>query len=402
MKITKSAVEHAAAPKSGQTFIRDDELRGFALRITARGAKSFVWEGRIKGRMRRFTIGAFPAFSVIAARQRALSVKAAVAGGDDPSEERRNERRELTFATLAARYIGEHAKPHKRSWKEDQRRITVHLIPRFGTRRLSDVKPSEIIAMHNVLKSERGLYESNRVAVLIRTMFNIARNMKLFTGDNPAARVKLFHEDKRERFLSPEELRRVNEAIREEPNEYWKAYFPLALILGTRKSELLAVRWADIDLDQRTLRLPMTKAGRSHLLPLPSPAVDILISLSSRGRSEWVFPSRNGEGHAIEASKAWQRIRNQAGLPEVRLHDLRRTLGSWLAAQGHSLCLIGRALNHSTAAATQVYARLSIDPVREALERNAKLMFGPSDAENKSTSSVLPDIDTAHAREADS
>ncbi len=385
MKITKTVVEHAAAPNSGQQFIRDDELRGFALRITERGAKSFVWEGRIKGRMRRFTIGAFPALSVLAARQRVLSVKAAVAGGNDPSEERRNDRRELTFATLAARYVAEHAQPHKRSWKEDQRRINVHLMPRFGTRRLSDVKPDEIIAMQNVLRRERGLYESNRVAVLLRTMFNIARNMKLFAGDNPADRIKLFREDKRERFLSPEELRRVNEALADEPNEYWRAYFPLALILGTRKSELLAVRWGDIDFDRRTLRLPMTKAGRSHLLPLPSPAIDIIRSLPSRGQSAWVFPSRNGEGHAVEAAKAWQRIRVRAAVPDVRLHDLRRTLGSWLAAQGHSLSLIGRALNHSSLAATQVYARLDLDPVREALEQNAKLMFGPSDRGGKSS-----------------
>jgi integrase len=105
--------------------------------------------------------------------------------------------------------------------------------------------------------------------------------------------------------------------------------------------------------------------------------MDIIGSLPSRGQSEWIFPSRNGEGHAVEAAKAWQRIRLRAGLPDVRLHDLRRTLGSWLAAQGHGLPLIGRALNHSSMAATQVYARLDLDPVREALEQNSKLMFGP-------------------------
>ena len=99
-------------------------------------------------------------------------------------------------------------------------------------------------------------------------MFNIARGMKLFTGENPAAGIKLFREDKRDRFLSPEELRRVSEAIREEPNEYWRTHFPLVLILGTRKSELLAIRWIDVDLERRTLRMPMTKAGRSHILPL--------------------------------------------------------------------------------------------------------------------------------------
>jgi integrase len=376
MKITKSVVEHAEAPQSGQKFIRDDELKGFALRVTASGARSFVWEGRVKGRMRRVTVGSFPALTVLAARQKALAAKAAVIDGKDPSEERRSEHHEMTFSALATRYVTEHAKPHKRSWKEDERRIKAHLLPRFGTRRLSDMRPDEIVGMQNVLRRERGLYESNRVAVLLRTMFNIARDMKLFAGENPAARIKLFHENQRERFLSPEELRRVNEALVQEPNKYWRAYFPLSLLLGTRKSELLAVRWADIDFEQLTLRLPMTKAGRSHLLPLPIPAAELLGSLSSCGQSEWVFPSKTGDGHTVEAAKAWHRIRARAGVPDVRLHDLRRTLGSWLAAQGHSLPLIGRALNHSSMAATQIYARIDLDPVRHALEENAKLMLG--------------------------
>jgi integrase len=207
-------------------------------------------------------------------------------------------------------------------------------------------------------------------------MFNVARDMKFYAGENPAARIKLFREEKRERFLSPEELRRVNEALILEPNHYWRAYFPLCLMLGTRKSELLSARWSDVDFEQRTLRLPKTKAGRSHLLPLPTQAVEILKSLPSRGQSEWVFPSKNAEKHTVEAAKAWQRIRARAGVTDVRLHDLRRTLGSWLAAQGYSLPLIGRALNHSNLASTQVYARLDLDPVRHALEENAKLMLG--------------------------
>jgi integrase len=186
-------------------------------------------------------------------------------------------------------------------------------------------------------------------------MFNVARDMKFYAGENPAARIKLFREEKRERFLSPEELRRVNEALIHEPNHYWRAYFPLCLMLGTRKSELLSARWSDVDFEQRTLRLPKTKAGRSHLLPLPTQAVEILKSLPSRGQSEWVFPSKNAEEHTVEAAKAWQRIRGRAGVTDVRLHDLRRTLGSWLAAQGYSLPLIGRALNHSNLASTQVY-----------------------------------------------
>jgi integrase len=163
-----------------------------------------------------------------------------------------------------------------------------------------------------------------------------------------------------------------------EPNEYWRAYFPLSLLLGTRRSELLSARWADMDLEQQTWRIPETKAGRSHLLPLPEAAVGILASLPSRGSSEWVFPGRGSTGHLAEPKKAWQRIREAAGVPDVRIHDLRRTLGSWLAGQGYSLPLIGRALNHTNPSTTAVYARLDLDPVREALERNARLMFAPA------------------------
>jgi integrase len=375
-KITKAVVESAKAPESGQAFIRDEELTGFAVRITARGIKSFVWEGRVKGRMRRFTVGQYPFVSVLVARQKALAAKAAVAAGRDPSAERKSLNAESTFATLASRYLDEHAKPRKKSWREDDRRIKAHLLPRFGTRRISDIQPDEIVAMQQAIKRERGLYESNRVAVLLRTMFNVARDLRLYNGENPAGRIKLFREEKRERFLSPVELLRVNEALTKEVNEYWRAYFPLSLMLGTRKNELLSARWEDVDLEQRTLRLPTTKTGRAHLLPLPTPALEMLRALPSCGKSEWVFPGYGATGHLVEVKSAWGRIRTAAKVPDARVHDLRRTLGSWLAAQGHSLPLIGRALNHSNVNTTQVYARLNLDPVREALERNAQLMLG--------------------------
>ena len=366
------------APASAQVFIRDDELTGFALRVTSNGAKSFVWEGRVKGRMRRVTLGQFPAISVMKARDQALAMKAAVTAGRDPTAERKRQNRELTFAELAARYIEEYAKEHKKSWREDERRIKAHLVPRFGTRRLSDIRPDEIISMQQAIKRDRGLYESNRVAVLTRTMFNIARDMQLYSGENPAQRIKLFREEKRERFLSPEELHRVNAALEQETNEYWRAYFPLSLMLGTRKNELLAARWENLDLEQGTIRLPTTKAGRPHLLPLPTPAVDLLRALPSRASSEWVFPGKGTTGHLVEVKSAWGRIRRLAAVPDARVHDLRRTLGSWLAAQGYSLPLIGRALNHSTASSTSVYARLGLDPVRAALESNAALMLAPA------------------------
>jgi len=379
MKLTQRSVEAAKAPLSGQTFLRDEDLTGFALRITARGAKSFVWEGRIKGRPRRITLGPYPDLTTLAARNKALEIKTGIANGGDPALDRERERKEPIFRNLVDDYIERHAKPHKRSWKEDENQIRRYVPQGWHARKLSDISPDDVAKLHGTVGREHGPYAANRLVRLLRTMFNLARDWGYSGEANPAARIKQFHEEKRDRFLSPDELLGVNEALAQEPNEYWRAYFVLSLLLGTRRSELLAARWADIDLEQRTWRIPETKTGRSHLLPLPDASTSILSSLPSHESNEWVFPGSGATGHLAEPKKAWHRIRTRAGVPDVRIHDLRRTLGSWLAVGGYSLPLIGRALNHSNVSTTAVYARLSLDPVREALEKNAALMLAVRD-----------------------
>ncbi|MGO9266211.1 MAG: tyrosine-type recombinase/integrase [Candidatus Binataceae bacterium] len=377
-KITKNLVERASSPPRGQGFIRDDGIEGFALRLTAGGAKSFVWEGRIKGRTRRVTIGQFPDLSVAIARIRAQKIRSAVAEGYDPSEEGRAERAQPTFADLVEAYFERHANKHKResSVRADEWYLAKYVPSSWRSRRLSDIGRNDVEKLHAAIGEAHGPYGANHTVRLLRCMLNLARDWKLLKGDNPAARIKLFKEERRERYLSPDELERVNEALAQEPDWRWRAYFPLALMLGARRSELLSLRWADIDLNQRTLRLRETKAGRPHFLPLPGLAITLLEKLPSHLKSDWVFPSDRSGGHIVEPAKAWQRIRNRAAVQDVRIHDLRHTLASWLVAEGFSLPLIGRALNHRHNSTTERYAHLALDPIREALEQNAVRMFG--------------------------
>jgi integrase len=373
--ITKALVERAKAkaPVAGQIFIRDDELTGFALRVTARGVRAFVWEGRVQGRVQRRTLGQYPALTVLQARKRALEIKTKVVNGEDPFAAGEDARRQMTFGELAQAYLERYSKPHKRSWKRDETRLNAHF-GRWRTRRLADISREEIGRVQREMAEQNGQCASNRATVLLRSVFNWAINERLFAGANPATGLKFYKENKRERFLSPDELRRVNEALMVETDWRWRAYFPLVLLLGLRKNELLSARWDAVDLGQRTLTIPDTKAGRSHLLPLPSPAVAMLEELPSRDKSEWIFPSYGKSGHVAEVKGPWSRIRDRAGVADVTVHDLRRTLGSWLAASGHSLPLIGKALNHSNVSSTQIYARLDLAPVRAALEENAAAM----------------------------
>ncbi len=394
MKLTETTVQKAKAPEAGQAFLRDDKARGLALRVTAGGARTWVWDGRVRGRTRRITLGPSPAVSLAQARNMALDVAARVARGGDPAEERAEERRMLTFGALAERYMTDHAE-RKRSARNDLAMLRDVLPSRGGAkdlgpapipsrwkdRRLGDIAREDMRQLHARISAEAP-YRANRVIALIRKMYNLAKVWDAYRGDNPVVGVTPNKERSRDRFLSQDELRRVLEAIEQEPDGRWRAYFKLLLLLGPRKSELLQARREHFDLAARTWRLPETKAGRPHLVPLPSPAVEIVESLiAGLPESPWLFPSSaSASGHAEEPKAVWQRVRARAGIPDVRVHDLRRTLGSWLASSGYGLPLIGRVLNHSQPATTAIYARMDLEPVRRALEANARLMLGDAAA----------------------
>jgi integrase len=311
--------------------------------------------------------------SVAAARDKADGIRGIVANGGDPAEERLNEKRELTFADLAEKYLELHAKPKKKSWQRIERRLELHFT-RWNTRRLSDITPEDVAALHIRIGKERGKIEANRAVELLRAVFNFGKHTLKWQGQNPAEKIEKYPERSRRRFLSVEEMKRVNAALTEEENVYWRAYFPLDLALGLRKGDLLALRWDQIDLRERTIVVPTSKTDEFLSLPLPSAVVRLLRELPRRDGSPWVFPGDGKTGHLVEPKKAWHRIRVRAKVTDVTIHDLRRTLGSWLKASGVDLATIGRVLNHADPSSTAVYARLDTEAIRPALEANARLM----------------------------
>lgn len=173
--LTKQLVEKVAPSSGGgQAFIRDDQLTGLALRITPKGVKSFVFEGRIRGRMRRMTLGQYPAMTVARARDEVLKIKAAVTEGKDPADRRLEERAEIRFKGFADLYMERHAKQQKRSWKRDMQMIEGYL-SKWHSRKLSDIRPEDVAQLHDKLGSQHGPYAANRTLALLRSMFNLAR-----------------------------------------------------------------------------------------------------------------------------------------------------------------------------------------------------------------------------------
>jgi len=197
-------------------------------------------------------------------------------------------------------------------------------------------------------------------------MFEFAKEQGFISDQtfNVTRGVKTFKEVKRDRWVTPEELPLLAKAINEEVNIYGRFGLWLYLLTGLRRGELLKIRWDDVDLQRKILTLVETKNGKTHYLPLSGPAINLFNEIPRLDGNPYVLPGKFEGQHLVNIEKIWFRVREKAGLYSedknkvVRLHDLRRTLGSWLAQSGNSLHLIGRVLNHSSQSTTAIYARL--------------------------------------------
>ena len=399
-KLTKRLIESAALPNQGQVFLRDDMLRGFGVRLTA-GSKSFFIEKLIHGQVRRLTLGRFGEMTLDEARALAKKRMVEIDEGRDPVAERRQRNIAPTFRDLEQMYLTRHA-ALKKSRANDEAILNHHL-SYLRPRKLATITREEIAHLHSKIGTEPSSVirpgrptarpiprTANQALALIRSMWNLGMDWGLIPpGPNPCVRIKKFVEVSRERFVKPDELPKLWAAIQAEPNPFVRVAFFVAILTGARRDEVLTMRWVDLDFSQGTWTIAETKAGRSHVLPLPRPALAMIQQLPRLEGNPYVFCGRWGRGHLVNVAKPWKRIRKQAQLEDVRIHDLRRTLGSWLVAAGASLPLIGKALNHTNVSTTAVYARLQLDPVRLALEANAERMLTVIESANKTEGADL-------------
>ena len=278
-RLTQRAVDSAKTPEKGQFFLRDSEIRGFALRITPNGAHSFVWDGRIRGRMVRITIGRYPALTLDEARTKATGIRHDIAIGVDPRAQRQKEKRQPTVRDLADLYMENYSRPRKKSWREDERILRTYFQPLLMLK-ASECSREIVSKFHQRLGSEHGQYQANRCLALLSSIYGWAIRLGYWDDQNPGRAIRRFREEPRTRFLSTSELARIDQALESETNVYWRAYFRLSLLLGSRRSELLRARWEHVNLTDAVWTLPTTKAGRIHRLPIPEAAVRLFSVLA--------------------------------------------------------------------------------------------------------------------------
>jgi integrase len=397
LALSEARVRDLAPPAKGRRTVFDARTPALCLTVTARGKKTWYLYRRIHGRPARVSLGRWPDVAVEAARKAAVQLGGRIAAGANPAAERRKEREAATLADAFARFML-HVEAHDRpNTGREYRRVFGRYLGGLARRRLGEIERRDVEALHARI-GKGAPYMANRLLALLSAIYGRAAP----DVPNPTKGVRRFREHARERFLDADELRRFFVALDAEPSDAWRAAFALALLTGARRSNVLGMRWADLDLARGLWHVPAkdAKSGDPMVLVLVPAAVAVLRRRAADlgpDAGEWVFPGVGKSGHLEEPKKVWRALLKRAALVDaegknaVRLHDLRRTLGSWQAAAGASLSIIGRSLGHKSLQATQVYARLDVEPIRKSVEAaTAAMMEAANGAAPKPAAPPLP------------
>ena len=407
VKLTKRTVEDVV-PGERDRFLWDSDLRGFGVKVTPAGARTYVVQYRLGGRgtfSRRFTIGRHGSpWTAEEARKEALRILSRVADGGDPAKAKLEKRTELTVSTLCDLYLEEGCTTKKPGTiVNDRSRIERHIKPLLGRKRVSEVKRADIarvlrdVALGKTKKNEKagprariivrgGRGVANRVIETLGSIFTFAVNNDL-RADNPVRGTKKFPPRRIERFLTLAELARLGDALttaeQEGENPSALAAIRLLMLTGCRRGEILGLQWRHVDLERGCLRLPDSKTG-AKVVPLGAAVVQLLSDLPRLQDNPYVLPGARDGGHLIGLHKAWRRVQAAANLEGLRIHDLRHSFASVAVASGESLFLVGRVLGHKQARTTQIYAHVRDDPLRAVADRASSAIAAAMAGGNKS------------------
>jgi integrase len=369
--LTKRFVE-GLKPSDCDIYAWDRKLAGFGLRVKPSGVRSYFVQYRtLHGRSRRLTIGRHGALTVDEARKEARGLLAATSHGEDPAGARAGARKAPSVSQLCDRYLAEHVVIHNRpsTAKEFARLIDRHVRPELGKQKAHAVTRQDIVKLHHRLKDTPR--QANHVLSVLSKMFSLAELWGLRPeNSNPCRRIKRYDEAKRERFLSEAELKRLGGVLNQaEANQTALLGvingLRLLALTGCRLSEILRLEWDHVDFEAGVLALPGAKTG-TRLHSVGAPALAILASIPRIEGSPRVLhgpiSSEPLSTNTIEG--AWRRIRKAAGLQDVRIHDLRHTVGTYAGQTGANAFLIRDKLGHRTLAMTGRYVSRDPDPLR--------------------------------------
>jgi integrase len=349
----------------------DNDVSGFLLEVRSTGGKTYYQRYRDgHGRERQYKIGPASVLTVVQARKAARNVLAKRLLGEDLAEKRAMARAVPTMAEFSREKYLPYVQTYKRSWQTDERLLRIHVLPRIGKLYMDEVKPEHFYQMLASMKAA-GYAPGTcaRPVIIARYMFSLARRWKI-SGvlENPASGIPLPRDIQRNRFLEHDEIERLIYALDHDTNQVAAKAILLLLLTGARRNEITHAKWEHLDLERGQLLVPLSKSGKPRIVILNRTACNVLRSTPRPGDNPYIFPSPITGQPSPSLFFPWDRVRKTAGIPDVRLHDLRHSFASLLINEDHSLYEVQELLGHSNPRTTQRYAHLRRQKLAQTAE----------------------------------
>lgn len=383
--LNQTVVKALAAPESGRVYVYDETQANLAICISATGGKVWYWTGRLRGQYVRICLGNWPEIPVERARNEAKRISGESAEGKIPTSKRRTLKRDITLGDAFLKWFTIWSKPRKKTWQRDESRFD-RFFAEWKHRRLSSITTIEIQELQASVAATAGKSSANGMLELLRSIINFATKHMNWDHRDPSKPLEKFRIHDRDRFLSEDELPRFFAAVQKLRRQTARDFFLLCLFTGARRSNVQQMRWQEIHMERRTWTIPhvKSKSGESFTVPLSDPAMEILLRRKRTAKGEFVLPGNGKSGNYDAPKGSWQQILKTSGIKNLRIHDLRRTYGSYQAMTGASLLTIAKSLGHTSTAATKVYARLQVEATRSSIDAAMSKMMGSNQENQKS------------------
>jgi integrase len=362
----------------------DTQIPGFLLEVRSTGKATYYQRYRDKyARMKQSRIGPADAISLEEARHKARQIRTATVMGFDPNAEVLKYREMPTFKEFTDKQYLPHVKMYKRSWRQDEKMIANHLLPVWGQAKLSEIVREDIQQfLSSLLAAGYRPGSVNRFMALVKYIFSMAEKWEVIDKSPARGVSQVADNNRKERFLTKEEIERLLAALKESKSPVVPDLIEFLLLTGARKSEAGNARWENVNLETGIWTVPVSKSGKPRYIPLSRAAVRVLARRKTNG-SEYVFPNPR-TGKPLQALHGtWDRIRIRAGIPDVRIHDIRHHVASLLVNSGRSLYEVQKLLGHADISTTQRYAHLSQGTLKDAIEIVASGLKSDSAVEEK-------------------
>ena len=365
----------------------DSELRGFYVDVLASGRKSFRVRYRFEKKLRVVTLGDAMLITADEARKLARDLIRKAKQGVDPQETIQQGLGPKIKDFFIGKYMS-YVKSYKRSWDTDLSMIQNHIMPKLGEQFMGSISPPDIAVFVETMRSQDYAPGTcNRALVLLRFGYELAIRWKTPGVDsNPVKEIKNLRDDNRiERFLSNQQTINLLEAVKQSKSEMLQYIVLFLIYTGARKREALNAKWQDIDWDKKSWRIPKTKSGKVRHIPLSKGALSVLEALKTlclEGKlgkylqafsladmtQRHIFANiRTGQAY-VSFFYSWNAARIRAGMPDLRVHDLRHSFASFLVNAGRSLYEVQELLGHADIRTTSRYAHLSRERLIAAVE----------------------------------